>query len=91
MKACGISIPNSFGTSRRTADNLPFSPAIVKPVKEGAKGIWENSVVESVDDMQKAVSRIHERFEQAALVERFIEGREFTVGIVGNEVLPIME
>lgn len=93
MKACGISTPEFFSVRPgETADNLPFSPAIVKPVKEGgAKGIWEDSVVESVDDMQKAVSRIHERFEQAALVERFIEGREFTVGIVGNEVLPIME
>jgi len=93
MKAYGISTPEFFSVRPgETADNLPFSPAIVKPVKEGgAKGIWEDSVVESVDDMQRAVSRIHERFQQPALVERFIEGREFTVGIVGNEVLPIME
>jgi D-alanine-D-alanine ligase len=93
MKAYGISTPEFFSVRPGdTADNLPFRPAIVKPVKEGgAKGIWKDSVVESVDDMQKAVSRIHENFEQAALVERFIEGREFTVGIVGSEVLPIME
>ncbi len=78
MKAYGISTPEFFSVRPgETADSLPFSPAIVKPVKEGgAKGIWEDSVVESVDDMQKAVSRIHERFEQAAL---------------NSEVLPIME
>lgn len=46
--------------------------------------------MESVDDMQKAVSRIHERFEQAALVEDSLK-KEFTVGIVNSEVLPIME
>ncbi len=93
MKAYGISTPEFFSVRPGDiVDNLPFSPAIVKPVKEGgAKGIWEDSVVVSVDEMQKAVSRIHERFGQPALVERFIEGREFTVGIVGSEVLPIME
>jgi len=93
MKAYGISTPEFFSVRPGDiVDNLPFSPAIVKPVKEGgAKGIWEDSVVVSVDEMQKAVSRIHERFGQPALVERFIEGREFTVGIVGIEVLPIME
>ena len=93
MKAYGISTPEFFSVRPGdTADNLPFSPAIIKPVKEGgAKGISKDSVVESIVDMQKAVSRIHERFGQPALVERFIEGREFTVGIVGSEVLPIME
>ena len=93
MKAYGISTPEFFSVRPGdTADNLPFSPAIIKPVKEGgAKGISKDSVVESIVDMQKAVSRIHERFRQPALVERFIEGREFTVGIVGSEVLPIME
>lgn len=72
---------------------------IVKPIREGsAKGLTEKSVVDNLEDMIDAIKKIHDEFEQAALVEEFIEGMELSVGLVGNlnpvndlEVLPILE
>jgi D-alanine-D-alanine ligase len=74
---------------------LPF-PLIVKPVHEGGSiGIHEDSVVHNTDDLTSRVKRIHEFFNQAAIVEEFIEGRDFTASILGNNdeavVLPLSE
>jgi D-alanine-D-alanine ligase len=70
-------------------------PLFVKPACEGSsKGITHRSRVENPSDLIDQVTHIHELYHQAALVEEFISGREFTVGIVGNEspvVFPIME
>jgi len=71
-------------------------PAIVKPVREGsAQGLWKDSVVNDVEELKRAVKRIHDNFREPALVEEFVDGREFTVGLIGNgedlEVLPILE
>ncbi|HBT39384.1 MAG: D-alanine--D-alanine ligase [Thermotoga sp. 50_1627] len=73
-------------------DSLDFSPAIVKPPRQGsAKGIHADSVVENVEALKRAVRRVHEQFREPALVEEFIEGKELSVGIVAEEVLPILE
>ena len=71
---------------------IDFFPAIVKPVMEGsAKGIEPDSVVNDLVHLKKAVNRIHEDFGEPALVERFIDGVELSVGILNNEILPILE
>ncbi|MBC7194212.1 MAG: ATP-grasp domain-containing protein [Caldisericia bacterium] len=75
--------------------NLSF-PVIVKPVREGgALGLTKNSVVKSIEDVKREAERIHKEFNEPALVEEFIEGKEITVGIIGNdeeiEVLPFLE
>jgi D-alanine-D-alanine ligase len=60
-------------------------PAFVKPLAEGTgKGCEAGSLVHDARELQAAVARVTERFRQPALVERFLSGREFTVGIVGN-------
>jgi D-alanine-D-alanine ligase len=60
-------------------------PLFVKPVSEGTgKGITEKSLVHSPDDLKKMVEWILTRFNQPALVEEYLPGREFTVGIVGS-------
>ena len=60
-------------------------PAFVKPLAEGtSKGCEVGSLVHDTRELQAAVARVTERFRQPALVERFLSGREFTVGIVGN-------
>lgn len=69
---------------------------IVKPPREGsARGITRESVVNNLQDLQKMVKKIHDEFNQPALVEEFIDGKELSVGIIGNgdkaEVLPILE
>ena len=60
-------------------------PLFVKPVSEGTgKGITEKSLVHAAADLRKMVEWIITRFNQPALVEEYLPGREFTVGIVGS-------
>ncbi len=70
-------------------------PLFVKPAGEGSSvGISEASLCQSVAEVATQVRHVHERFGEAALVEEFLPGREFTVGILGNDplrVLPLTE
>jgi len=71
-------------------------PLFAKPIAEGTgKGIDHNSRIESSDQLMQICSQLLERFAQPVLVEEFLPGREFTVGILGNGedtyVLGIME
>ncbi len=60
-------------------------PAFVKPLAEGTgKGCEAASLVHTAVELHGAATRVIERYRQPALVERFLSGREFTVGIVGN-------
>lgn len=67
-------------------------PLIVKPNREGSsKGIWRESVVGDEPALRRQVTHIYERYHQEVLVEEFIDGTELTVGVVGEEPLPILE
>ncbi len=70
-------------------------PLIVKPLLEDASiGIAQASVVDDDGSLAERVKFIHEKFNQAAIVEELIEGRELYVGLLGNDklqVLPIVE
>lgn len=98
--SCGIPTPR-FGVcaapyAEAPADVLGLSyPRIVKTSAEGeGLGMDARSVVRSPDGMDAAVRRVLESFGQAAIVEEYVEGREFTVGILeggGCLALPIME
>lgn len=80
-----------------TKDIIPLEfPLIVKPLWEGSsKGIKNSSLVIGHVECQNEIARIIQEYKQPALVEEFIPGREFTVGILGNDedtvVLPIVE
>ncbi|MEM1570496.1 MAG: ATP-grasp domain-containing protein [Candidatus Bathyarchaeia archaeon] len=97
LKASGIPSTN-FQVFEKANDklrkNLKF-PLIVKPLAEGSsKGIRNDSLVKDEVSLRKKVSWIMEMYKQPALVEEFLPGREFTVGLIGNEnpvVLPIVE
>lgn len=71
------------------------APLIVKPSREDASvGIDFDSVVHDARALKRAVSRIFEQFNQPAIVEHYIEGREIYVPILGNQVfrdLPLTE
>ncbi|MDB4967522.1 MAG: D-alanine--D-alanine ligase [Myxococcales bacterium] len=70
-------------------------PLIVKPNAEGSsKGISGSGVVDDEAGLRAAVTAIVEKYRQPALVEEYISGREFTVGLLGDKrprILPPME
>jgi D-alanine-D-alanine ligase len=73
---------------------LPF-PLIVKSlVHESSTGISQASVVEDEEKLKERVTFVHERIGTDAIVERYIDGRELYVGVMGNErleVFPVWE
>ena len=93
-------IPNAkFLVANQTEDiinaNFDF-PLIVKPISEGSsKGIFSSSFVKDTKELEDEVSRILISYNQPALIEEFLPGREFTVAVLGNgdeaEILPIIE
>jgi len=61
-------------------------PVIVKPVHEGtSKGITNDSYVENIESLKQKVQYILENFKEPAQVEEYIDGREFSAGILGND------
>ncbi len=78
----------------RLSPDMKF-PLIVKPNAEGSsKGINSTNVVDTEEELRTAVKLCVERYRQPALVEEYIAGREFTVGLLGDKrprVLPPME
>ena len=67
-------------------------PLIVKPNREGSsKGISRDSVVGDEAALRRQVAHVNARYHQEALVEEFIDGIELTVGIIGEETLPVLE
>lgn len=71
-------------------------PVVVKPVSEGSgKGIRNSSFCKTDDELNNEIERIRVSYKQAAIVEEFLPGREFTVAVLGNgeraRVLPIVE
>ncbi|HWL95324.1 MAG TPA: D-alanine--D-alanine ligase [Phycisphaerae bacterium] len=64
--------------------NLPY-PVFAKPNNEGtAKGIDATSKINSPDELAQVCRRLLAEYQQPVLVETFLPGREFTVGIVGT-------
>ncbi|CAM2011380.1 M20/M25/M40 family metallo-hydrolase [Acanthopleuribacter pedis] len=81
-----------FGSADVPMDHVVF-PVIIKPRMEAVSmGL---KVVYDVDALRLAVQEVIDTYRQDALVEAFIPGREFAVGLLGNgpdlEVLPIVE
>jgi D-alanine-D-alanine ligase len=77
-----------------TTVDLPF-PLIVKPSREDASmGIDFDSVVTTRQGLGRAVTKVLRTFRQPALIERYIEGREVYVPLLGNgtrRALPLSE
>ncbi|MGB9696074.1 MAG: D-alanine--D-alanine ligase family protein [Ignavibacteria bacterium] len=71
-------------------------PKFVKPLHEGSsKGIYNSSVVYDLNQLNSEIERIKTTYNQPSLVEDFLEGKEFTVAMLGNyesvKILPIVE
>jgi D-alanine-D-alanine ligase len=85
----GITSPD-FAVFTRNADletsgNLRM-PMFVKPLRaDSSLGIDADSLVHDTSELMKRVKMIHDKLNDAALAEEYIEGREFYVGILGNQ------
>jgi len=64
----------------------PFDyPLFIKPVAgRGSAGINEDSVIENYDQLVKGVLERYKTIRQPVLIERFLKGREITIGVLGN-------
>jgi D-alanine-D-alanine ligase len=65
-------------------------PLFVKPSREGTgMGVSPESIVRDEGELRSQLQRLFDRYDESALVEHFIEGREVTMGVVGNLGSPV--
>ena len=97
--ADGIPTPRYFEANdsenlRKRTSKFRF-PLIVKPHHEGSsKGLSRDSRVTDLSGLKRQIDLINHKYKQTALVEEFIKGTEFTVGVIGNEnprALPVVQ
>jgi len=94
----GILTPNYqvfYSRNKKMDPELKF-PLIVKPVcMDNSIGIGADAVVHNEEELRSKVSYILRTYDQPALAEEFIDGKEITVGVLGNgrtaSILPISE
>ncbi|MDP2730378.1 MAG: ATP-grasp domain-containing protein [Dehalococcoidales bacterium] len=96
LKAAGIPTPDSQLLDAETLHLFRLSyPCIIKPRSEDAShSLTINSVVSNFASLEKQVRLINEIYGGGALVEEFIDGREFNATVLGNShctVLPVSE
>ncbi len=87
VRDCGVPTPD-FAEVKMKADialvNLPY-PLFVKPLGEGTgKGIDSKSKVSTAAELEAVCMELLPRFEQGLIIETYLPGREFTVGITGT-------
>jgi len=71
-------------------NNDMYFPLFVKPSREGTgMGVSSKSIVRNEHELREQISFITNKYQQTALVEQFIDGREVTVGMVGNLIGPV--
>lgn len=98
LRAAGVPTPEAIclPTPDVASVTLPF-PLIVKPSREDASvGITSRSVVHDRVELGRQVAAVIARYHQPALVERYIEGREIYVSMLGRrnggvDLLPLHE
>lgn len=96
LKEAGLNIPQYIMAANSDFEpgNLRF-PLIVKPMKEDASlGVSKESVVYDKEQLMKQVTKLINDYAQPALVEEYVEGREFNISVTGNNpcrVLPVSE
>ena len=97
-QSLGVRTPRyavAFDALPEQVASLQF-PLIVKPVREEASiGVTLDSIVFDTDALLDRVVHVHRLYRQPALIEEFIDGREISVGVVGNgantRILPAIE
>ena len=93
LAAHGVRVPRHVLCPPRTAADIDFFPAFVKPNGESRSvGISDRSVAETPEALAAQIAFVNRELSQAALVEEYLPGREYTVMVIGNgprrEILP---
>ena len=98
LNAAGVATPRSFFIRDPQDFQLPRTlafPLFMKPVIGGCSyGIGQANLVKEKSNLKGKLAKLYQRIRQPVLLEEFMGGREFTIGILGNDpaqVLPIME
>lgn len=87
VSAAGVPVsPGMLITKRSDIKKCTLEyPLFIKPVSEGTgKGITRKSLVKSFAELVEMAEWILSRFNQPALVEEYLPGREFTIGVTGT-------
>ncbi len=97
LKAYGISTPSgAIYDGKKWRGDIPHPPLMVKPSSEGSGiGVDEKSLCFDVKEAQEVAKEKFLTFKEPILVEEYIQGKEITVGVLGDddriEVLPPLE
>ena len=88
FESAGIAVPS--GQVVRDGETVTWTqfPCVVKPCSGGSS--VATTIVEQADGLQSALDEVF-ALEAEALIETFIGGREFSVGVLGEETLPVIE
>lgn len=89
-----IRVPNFISLHHqrpvRIPRNLPY-PMVVKPAfEDSSEGLSNASVVDDANALTERAAFIHERWQQPAIAEEYIEGRELYVSVIGNRRLQVL-
>ncbi|MDP4222267.1 MAG: D-alanine--D-alanine ligase [Bacteroidota bacterium] len=87
VSAAGVPVsPGMLITEPKDIEKCDLQyPLFIKPVSEGTgKGITEKNLINSKSQLRERAGYLLTRFCQPALVEEYLPGREFTVGVIGS-------
>ncbi len=87
IRDAGIPTPDFFVVEEKVEErDIVFQPPFfIKPIAEGTgKGISPSSIVRRLDDLAPLCEAMLDAYQQPVLVERYLSGREFTIGIIGT-------
>lgn len=91
LERAGLPVPRWTTVRRGGSLKTVGFPAICKPAAEDASvGVEQRSVVRTTRSLTARVAAMLDRWDEI-LVQRFVDGREINVGILGETVLPIAE
>ena len=95
LSSIGVTVPHGAVLSLQQAEKWTLFPAIVKPSLEHCSlTLTEKSVVYDTQSLKEQIRKVNQELKQPALVEDFIDGREFHVSVWNNlapEMLPPVE
>ncbi|MGQ9620824.1 MAG: D-alanine--D-alanine ligase family protein [Bacteroidales bacterium] len=95
LYSLGVTVPYGKVLSTEEAESWELFPAIVKPSREHCSlTLTEKSVVYEKESLQEQIRLVNNELKQPAMVEEFIDGREFHLSVWKNnppEVLPPVE